>query len=158
MVAELVIRAATLEDESAWVRLNRAFMQEVADSDPAWGTLEVPSPEALGRTFREALATPEGIRIFLVLGEEVQGYANTWTVYSVWSGGKALVIDDLYVTAGHRGRGAGETLMRHLEAYAREQGCRRMQLHADPANLRAHGLYRKLGMQGEGMLFFRKLV
>ena len=155
----LSIRTAAGQDEAAWARLNRAFMEEVAVSDPSWGPLEVPSPEEMGRTFREALAAPESIRIFLAeAGGEILGYANTWTVFSVWSGGKALVVDDLYVEAGHRARGIGKRLMEFLEEDARERGCRRIQLHADVGNAGAHALYRQLGLDGGEMLFFRKTL
>ena len=157
MVETLMIRPATAADEAAWVRLNRAFMQEVADANPAWGTLKVPCAEAMGRTFREALAAPQTIGLFLAeAGGEVLGFANTWTVFSIWSGGRTLTVDDLYVDAGQRGRGVGEAILKHLEALAREGGCRRIQLHAETGNTGAHALYRKLGMQGEPMLFFRK--
>jgi ribosomal protein S18 acetylase RimI-like enzyme len=157
MVEALTIRAASAEDEVAWVRLNQDFMREVADANPAWGTLKVPSAEDLGRVFREALAAPESIRVFVArMDGEIRAYANTWTVYSVWSGGLALTVDDLYVDPARRGHGIGEALMKHLEAYALERGCRRMQLHAEATNDRAQALYRKLGMHGEGMVFFRK--
>ena len=94
-----MIRSCTEKDKSAFVRLNLEFMQEVMASNPYWARLNQPSAEEMGRIFMEALTMPENIQIFIAeLNGEIVGYANTWTVYSIWSGGKALTVDDLYVS------------------------------------------------------------
>lgn len=157
MLENLRIRACSELDEPALIRLNLAFMRETMASNPYWTCLALPSEAEMGRILREALATPERIRIFIAeAGGEVVAYANTWTVYSIWSGGKTLIIDDLYVEASHRKSGVGEQVMAHLIEHAREQQYRRVQLQAEPDNHRAHGLYRKLSFQEEPMLFFMK--
>jgi ribosomal protein S18 acetylase RimI-like enzyme len=159
MAENLVIRACTTKDEAAFIRLNTEFMQEAMTANPYWGTLGVPSPEEMGRIFREALAARETIQVFLaeVNGKPV-GYANTWTVYSVWSGGLAFIVDDLYIAPDYRNRGIGEDLMKYLIHYAQERNYRRIQLHAESNNHTAHGLYRKLSFQEEEILFFMKRI
>lgn len=89
-------------------------MQEVMASKPYWAKLHQPSADEMGHLFMEALSKPENIQIFCAeLNDEMVGYANTWTVYSIWSGGMALTIDDLYIAPPFRGRGIGEAILNH---------------------------------------------
>ncbi|HWQ08127.1 MAG TPA: GNAT family N-acetyltransferase [Holophaga sp.] len=155
MSALTQIRPCEPGDEPAFIRLNRQFIQEVRSDNPYWDTLALPPAEELGRVFREALACPEGIRIFVAeVDGAVVGYANTWTVYSIWAGGRTLILDDLYVDPPSRSLGIGRRMMAFLADHARAQGCRRMQLHAETTNARAHKLYRELGFQDEEVRFF----
>ena len=128
-------------------------------SNPYWAKLNQPSAEELGSVFMEALTRPENIQIFCAeVNGEVAGYANTWTVYSIWSGGMALTVDDLYIALPFRGRGIGEAMMKYLMNYAEKHNFKRVQLHAEPDNHRAHSLYRKLKFQKEAMFYFMKLI
>lgn len=157
MPTQIQIRPCGPKDEAAFIRMNLAFIQEVRASNPYWDTLAVPEAADLGCVFREALACPEGIRIFIAeLDGVVVGYANTWTVYSIWAGGKALILDDLYVEPACRNLGVGRRMMACLIDQAKALGFRRLQLHAETDNARAHKLYRELGFQDEAMRFFVK--
>lgn len=155
MTGDLIIRTCLPQDEQAFVGLNLAFMRETMASNPYWRALDLPSTEDMGRVFREALEAPESIQIFIAeMDGEVIGYANTWKTYSIWSGGRILIIDDLYMAASHRKSGIGEKIMRFLITYAQERQFKRVQLHAELDNHKAHRLYRKLSFQEEEMLFF----
>ena len=155
MPTQIQIRPCGPEDEAAFIQMNLQFIQEVRASNPYWDTLAVPGAADLGRVFREALACPEGIRIFIAeLDGAVVGYANTWTVYSIWAGGKALILDDLYVDQACRNLGVGRRMLAFLADHARAQGFRRLQLHAETDNVKAHKLYREMGFQDEAMRFF----
>ena len=55
------------------------------------------------------------------------------------------------VSAGSRGIGVGRALITTLETWAREYGVTRIALGVFPGNDRAHGLYRSLGYEDEGM-------
>jgi len=159
MLGNLIFRLCTVKDRAAFVRLNLEFMQEVMVSNPYWAKLNQPSEVEMERVFMEALAVPENIQIFVAeLNGEIVGYANTWTVFSIWSGGKTLSIDDLYVSSPFRKNGVGEYLMQQLTRYAETQSYKRIQLHAEPDNHKAHALYKKLNFQEEEMLFFMKLI
>jgi GNAT superfamily N-acetyltransferase len=156
---DLLIRPCTEKDTSDLVRLNLEFMQEVMDSNPYWTLLERPSAEDMGRTIMHALDVPDKIQIFVAeLNDEIIGYANTWTVYSIWSGGLAMTIDDLYISARHRKRGMGEEIMQYLTQYAEQHDYKRIQLQAEPGNHKAHGLYKKMGFKDEAMTFFMKPI
>jgi len=159
MLDNLIIRKCSKEDEFAFVKLNLDFMQEVMAENPYWTTLKIPTEEEMKNIFREAMSMPEHVLIFI--GEvdgEVIGYANTLTAYSIWSRGKALTIDDLYIASHHRRSGIGEELMKYLLEFAKQNGYRRVQLHAELNNERAHSLYRKLGFCDEEIIFFMKQV
>lgn len=157
MSGSLTIRACTEKDKSAFVRLNLEFMQEVMASNPFWAGLNQPSVEEMARIFLEAITMPENIQIFIAeLNGEIVGYANTWTVYSIWAGGKAMTVDDLYVSSLYRKSGVGEKIMEYLICYAETHSCKRIQLHAEPENHKAHGLYKKMKLKEEKMVFFMK--
>lgn len=54
------------------------------------------------------------------------------------------------VLSSYQGRGIGTELMRAAEEYAKERGCRRMELEVFARNEGAHRLYRRLGYEEEG--------
>ncbi|MCB2311906.1 GNAT family N-acetyltransferase [Clostridium tagluense] len=159
MIGTPIIRKCDAEDESSFVKLNLHFMQEVMAENPYWTSLKIPTEKEMKSMFREALIMPEHILIFVVeVDGEVIGYANTWTAYSIWSRGKALTIDDLYIFSHYRRSGIGEELMKYLIEFAKQNGYKRVQLHAELNNERAHSLYRKLGFSEEEIIFFMKQV
>ncbi|KUO69324.1 MAG: hypothetical protein APF77_16155 [Clostridia bacterium BRH_c25] len=159
MIDNLIIRECDAKDKTAFVKLNLDFMQEVMAENPYWTSLKIPSEEEMGSVFKEALSMPEHILIFVAeVDGKVVGYVNTWTVYSIWSGGKALTIDDLYIAAPYRRCGIGEKMMEYLIGYAEQNAYRRVQLHAEIDNGGAHNLYRKLGFTEEEILFFMKRI
>ena len=49
-------------------------------------------------------------------------------------------------------------MMEHLTHYAKKHNCKRIQLHAEPNNDKACGLYKKLKFEEEEMLFFMKQI
>lgn len=159
MSGNLIIRECNAKDESAFVKLNLAFMQDIMSNNSYWSALKIPTEQEMAITFKEALSMPESIMIFVAEVEgEVIGYANTWTVYSIWSRGKTLSIDDLYIAAPYRRSGIGEKMMKYLIGFAERNGYKRVELHAELSNERAHGLYRKMGFSEEEMLFFMRKV
>ncbi len=159
MLNNLIIRKCEAKDESAFIKLNLNFMHEVMAENPHWTSLKIPTEEEMKDVFREALSMPDNILIFV--GEvdgKVIGYANTWTVYSIWSGGKSLTIDDLYIALPYRRNNMGQKMMEYLIDFAKQNGYKRVQLHAELDNEIAHSLYRKLGMNEEEMMFFMKQI
>ncbi len=159
MSGNLIIRECKAMDEPAFIKLNLAFMHEVMAESPYWSSLMIPTEEEMTIAFKEALSMPEHILIFVAEADgEVIGYANTWTVYSMWSRGKALTIDDLYVASPYRRSGIGEKIMECLIDFAEKNGYTRVQLHTELSNERAQGLYRKMGFSDEKMMFFMKRV
>ena len=154
-MAELRIRDCEARDEESYVRLNLRFMDEVKQDNEYWSALATPTEEQLRGVFREALARPEAIRIFVAEYDgAVVAYANTFSFFSVWSMGPGLMVDDLFVDEPHRGAGIGRLLMGHVRAHAERNGYRRVQLQTEPGNTKAQALYRSLGFEPEDMKFF----
>ncbi len=56
-------------------------------------------------------------------------------------------LHDIVVVPEARGRGAGEALIRQLQAIAKERGLPRIVLHSASANTGAHRLFAKLGFR-----------
>lgn len=159
MVDNIVIRKCDTKDEAAFVELNLKFMQEVMAENPYWTSLKMPTEEEMKGVFREALSMPEIISIFVSeVDGKVIGYANTWTVYSIFSRGKAITIDDLYIASEYRRSGIGQKIMEYLINFAKQNGYKRVQLHAETYNEKAHNFYKRLGLEGEEMIFFMKRI
>jgi ribosomal protein S18 acetylase RimI-like enzyme len=159
MLDNLIIRKCDEKDKSAFIKLNLNFMKETMDENPYWTSLKIPTEEEMENVFKAALSMPEHIMIFVSeVDDEVVGYANTWTNYSIWSRGKTLTVDDLYIAAPFRRNGIGEKMMEYLIEFAKQNGYRRVQLHAELTNDRAHNLYRKLGFVEEEIVFFMKQI
>jgi GNAT superfamily N-acetyltransferase len=55
------------------------------------------------------------------------------------------IVESLHVREDHRGRGHGESLLRHAETLARDLGCGAMQLTTDKRRVDAHRFYLRLG-------------
>ena len=65
------------------------------------------------------------------------------------------VLHALYVPVEHRGRGAGEAMLRHATIWAIEQHAERLVLAVTKANGPARALYHRLGLQQVGQYHYR---
>ena len=116
-----MLREADEKDKLVWVRLNKEFMNfEIQDGD-LWNHVDEAKDGELADVFDEALKKPKHIRIFMIESPDgdVIGFANLMTIFSVWAGGFALIIDDLFLAPEHQGRGYGRQVMKEIEDYAR---------------------------------------
>lgn len=101
-----MLREADEKDKLVWVRLNKEFMNfEIQDGD-LWNHVNEAKDEELGDVFDEALKKPKHIRIFMIESPDgdVIGFANLMTIFSVWAGGFALIIDDLFLAHSNLAR------------------------------------------------------
>lgn len=107
--------------------------------------------------FNEAILLENKIKIFVAeYNNEIVGYANTWCVYSIWTMGESLIIDDLYIRQEYRNKGFGKEMMEHLINYAKSNKFKRVQLNTETDNIIAQNLYKTFGFSGEDMVFFMK--
>ena len=84
------------------------------------------------------------------------GYASyTWD-YAIWLGSTYMNIDDVYVSASHRGLGVGEALMRTLKEVCAERGLRRLRWEVQPDNTAAIRFYERIGarMRTKGIFYW----
>ena len=154
-----MLRKATFTDKALWVRLNREFMEfEITDNN-LWNQIDQAKDEELAEVFSEALENPRHVTIFMIEDEgEVIGFANLITIFSVWSEGYALMIDDLYIRDDKRGRGIGRQVMKEIEDYAHKSGYRRLQFLSEESNPQAGAFYRKLGYKPVAMNFYARYL
>ncbi|MEU7569040.1 GNAT family N-acetyltransferase [Streptomyces fradiae] len=84
-----------------------------------------------------------GPRVFVAADGDgaVAGYAAV--SYSAWN--RRLVVEDIEVVPGHRGRGVGRGLMERAAAYARECGAAHLWLEVSNVNAPAVRAYRRMG-------------
>ncbi|HET9894827.1 MAG TPA: GNAT family N-acetyltransferase [Streptosporangiaceae bacterium] len=109
------------------------------------------------RSADQVRATPEDLRSVLfaprpalfghvaVSGDEVVGFALWFLNYSTWLGRHGIYLEDLYVTPGMRGRGAGKALLAQLASICVDRGYGRLEWSVLDWNSPAIGFYESLG-------------
>lgn len=73
------------------------------------------------------------------------GFALFFPTYSTFLAKPGLWLEDLFVDPGHRGRGVGRALIRHVARLANERGCGRMEWSVLDWNEPAIRFYERLG-------------
>ncbi|MCC7204924.1 MAG: GNAT family N-acetyltransferase [Phycisphaeraceae bacterium] len=106
-------------------------------------------PARAERALRGLLAEP--VRGGIILAERDGGpigYMVATFSYSLEMAGLILLVDELFVTAEHRGRGVGSSLLAEAERIAREKGVTTMILEVNRDNPDAARLYERAGYTG----------
>ncbi|MSP63031.1 MAG: GNAT family N-acetyltransferase [Myxococcales bacterium] len=137
MTREILIRAATVADRGAAIRLLTAQLVEhqlPADADGIARGVELAF--AKGSSAWLILATVSGIPAGILLANPI---------VSVEKGGAALWVEELYVAPAHRRHGVARALLDHLVVEARNNGMRAIDLEVVKTQGAALALYRGLG-------------
>lgn len=133
-------RLATAADDLAVLEMFQALYREDPSPDP------VPDEQLL-RTLRAFREEPiRGKALVLESDGEPIGYAFLVSFWSNELGGEVVNVDELWVHANHRGRGAATQLMAQLsrgELWGRMPVA--IDLEVTPDNDRARALYERLG-------------
>jgi GNAT superfamily N-acetyltransferase len=85
--------------------------------------------------------------IICSIDNEPAGFAVYFFNYSTWLGKNGLYLEDLYVSPGHRGRGAGKALLRHLARIALSENCGRFEWSVLDWNEPAIRFYQSIGAE-----------
>lgn len=108
---------------------------------------------------RLILDTPTLGRLFVLrIDAEVAGMANALITVSTAQGSRVLLLEDVIVSARHRGGGLGRMLIEQVLAWANTEGLTRVTLLADQANQPALDFYARLGFEPSAMRVLRKRV
>ena len=75
---------------------------------------------------------------------KIIGYVVFFYCYFTWSG-KALYMDDLYITPDYRGKGLGTRFITMLKEIAAQSGCHIMRWQVADWNERARAIYKGIG-------------
>lgn len=114
--------------------------------------------EQIDLTLNEFSKHPEkGCILMLTEGDEPVGYCIVVYFWSNERGGNILNIDELFITAAHRGKGLGSTFLKELMTHPLE-GSVAFELVTTPHNARARELYKKLGFQESSDIHLEKLL
>ena len=90
-------------------------------------------------------------------GEQLVGVVSLQYLVSTALGGPVAILEDMVVSATHRGHGIGEELLKHAIIHAQERGCRRITLLTDGDNLAAQRFYARSGFVASGMVPMRRV-
>jgi ribosomal protein S18 acetylase RimI-like enzyme len=131
------IRLAAPADLEAVLALHRDFFAE-----DGYAFREEESRANLARL----LAEPGLGQVFVIdVDGRVAGYLVLTFGFSLEFGGRDGLVDELYVSPGHRGRGLGTRALEAAEAACREQGIRALHLVVERYKDGAQALYRRAG-------------
>ena len=150
-------RLCNKNDQACWIAMNREFMAEEIQDDGLWNNTGQTDDGQFAHTYAEALESGELISLLLFEEDGVPvGFANLMTIYSVWSHGKALILDDLYIRPQARGKGYGRQALAFIEQFAKEHGRRRLQFQSEVTNPYAMEFYISQGYSPADMKFYVK--
>lgn len=150
-------RLCSENDREIWIKMNREFMAEEIQNEGLWNNTDRAGDERFYQTFDEALDSEELISLIMFEENEMPvGFANLMTIFSVWSHGKALILDDLYLRPENRGKGFGKKALAYIEEFAKERGCRRLQFQSELTNPNAMNFYISQGYMPTDMKFYVK--
>jgi GNAT superfamily N-acetyltransferase len=128
-------RVATPSDADTVARLLDAFNREF--------DTPTPGPEVLTTRLRGLL--DGGDVIALLAGDPAVAVALLTLRPNVWFDGPVVLVDELYVAPGSRGRGLGSALMVAVESLTRERGGELIEIAVDGADADAHRFYERHG-------------
>ena len=118
---------------------------------------DFPCNEPLQRRGLELmLANRNGCLLVAEREGRVIGMVSGQLTVSTAEGGPALLVEDMVVSAEHRGQGAGRLLLEAIAAWARQHKASRLQLLADRNNGSALEFYRHLGWQTTELICLRR--
>jgi len=104
------------------------------------------TPERVSNTVEQMKADENLFQCFVAEDEnkKIVGYAAWFFTYYSWSG-KALYLDDLYVTAPARGHAIGSRLLQTVIDHASASGCKKVRWQVSNWNAPAIAFYKKMG-------------
>ncbi|MCH8148561.1 MAG: GNAT family N-acetyltransferase [Planctomycetes bacterium] len=130
--------------EPAHVPLVLQFIHELAEYEKL--TDSVVATEEL---LHESLfgATPKVDAVLAYWADEPAGFALFFHNFSTCLGRPGLYLEDLFVRPAYRGKGIGQTMMRHLAKLAVERKCGRFEWSVLDWNEKAIHFYESLGAE-----------
>lgn len=130
---EVTIRKATPDDFPAIFSLIKEFASFQK------------SEEKLVTTIDQMLEDENLFQAFVAVNNKtVIGFCTFFYAYYSWSG-KAVYIDDLYITDSFRKNGIGKQLLNTVITLAKESNCRKIRWQVSKWNTNAIDFYKKMG-------------
>ncbi|MBV9877612.1 MAG: GNAT family N-acetyltransferase [Verrucomicrobia bacterium] len=139
--AEAKITSVGSHETNRLIGLVRAFHGEsgrTIDPEQAEAIRQLSANSTLGQAW------------MLTIDDRDIGYGLVYFRHSIDHGGRIAVLDDLWITADHRGQGRGALLLRAICEDLKAMGVRAVQLEVDPENEVALALYSRFGFSETG--------
>jgi ribosomal protein S18 acetylase RimI-like enzyme len=104
------------------------------------------TPEKVSITLEQMKVDQDHFQCFVAEADskEIVAFASFFFAYYSWSG-KALYLDDLYVTEAFRNQGSGRRLLETIINLAKESNCKKVRWQVSKWNSNAISFYKKLG-------------
>ena len=107
----------------------------------------------------ELIAASEWAQLLLIeVNDVTAGYCVLTYGFSLEYHGRHGFIDELFVRDTFRGRGIGASAIAHVSGLCRSVGMRVILLEVDHSNLRANGLYERIGFREHGRKLLSKTI
>ena len=142
------LRRATLADLPLLVPLFDAYRQFYGQTS---------DPPRAERFLRERLATNESVIFLAEHGARAVGFVQLYPSFWSVAACRSWILNDLFVSPGDRGTGAGKALMSRARDHARETGAGGLSLATQRTNVTAQGLYESLGWKRDEEFYHYEL-
>lgn len=151
-MVERLRRGATVHGVSDGLRIEPAtaaqyerLLPMIADYQRFYGVEDI--DEARNRAFFRRFLAPSEVGLLLAAwdGERPLGYACLYWHMTSLAAAETVLMNDLFVDAGARGRGVGRALIEASAAVARERGAVMLEWSTEPGNETAQRLYDSTG-------------
>lgn len=139
---ELLIRNATIEDAS----LVLEFIKELARYEKAEEEVIATVEDIENNLFGSSTTTKA---LICTSDQTPIGIAIYFLNFSTWLGKNGLYLEDLFVSPGHRGSGAGKRLLKHLAGIAVENDYGRFEWSVLDWNEPAINFYESIGAKAQ---------
>lgn len=136
------IRPCTQFDKDMWIELNKEYMEFEANESIVWNYVKKASERDLDEVFDEAIKSKDVILLLMIEFDGYSvGFVNVLKSFNVWSKGKILTIDDMYIKDEYRDQGLGTVALKYLEDYAKENDYKRIQALGNKTNKKSNTFY-----------------
>jgi len=103
------------------------------------------TPNNVKITLEQMIAEKDHFQAFVVESNAgIIGFATFFFTYYSWTG-KALYIDDLYITTASREKGVGTQLLNTIIQLAKDEQCKKVRWQVSGWNTNAISFYKKMG-------------
>ncbi|MDO4711519.1 MAG: GNAT family N-acetyltransferase [Peptostreptococcaceae bacterium] len=151
------VRECTRFDKDVWIELNKEFMEYEANDSEVWDHINRIGERELGEVFDDAMESKEQILLLMIETDGYSvGFVNVLRGFSIWSRGKMLTIDDMYIREEYRDQGLGTAALKYIEDFAKEHRYKRVQALGNKTNKKSNIFYIAKGYMSTDMNLFVK--